>query len=327
MPTPDDSGTDTDLTARPRFRLAHLSDPHMAWRCRISLRDLVGKRILGYLGWRLRRGAEHREEILAALQKDLARIKPDHIAVTGDLTHLGLPQEFENARRWLRQFGAPTRVTVVPGNHDAYAEADWHRGFALWRDYMASDGFHSPERSAGGVENLFPVVRIRGWVILIGVCTAHPNPLHLATGSIGKFQLRRLESILKAAAARRLFRVILIHHPPLSDIVSHRKRLTDASALLRLIGRYGIEMILHGHSHKHTHTILKTASGTTVVAGAPSASALGSTFERRARYAAYEIQPVYRGWELVTTERVYTPVGNYFLTEGVRRMHMASPKQ
>ncbi|AOY58115.1 MULTISPECIES: metallophosphoesterase family protein [Desulfococcus] len=324
-PAQDDSRTDIGLVARTRFLLAHVSDPHMAWRCRVSWRDLIGKRILGYLGWRLRRCAEHREEILTALREDLARIAPDHIAVTGDLTHLGLSQEFENARRWLERLGDPSQVTVVPGNHDAYTGADRHRGFVLWQSYMASDDSHPPERWAGS-PNLFPTVRLRGSVLLIGVNTAHPTPPHLATGTIGNFQLRRLESILKAAAGRRLFRVILIHHPPLADIVSHRKRLTDASALQCLIGRYGIEMILHGHSHKHTHRILKTASGTTLVAGMPSASALGRTPERRARYAIHDIRPVCGGWQVVTTERVYAAVGNYFFTEAHRCMHMASSK-
>jgi hypothetical protein len=50
---------------------AHLSDPHLTSPAGASLRDLVGKRALGYLSWRLRRHRRHRAEILGALVRDL----------------------------------------------------------------------------------------------------------------------------------------------------------------------------------------------------------------------------------------------------------------
>jgi 3',5'-cyclic AMP phosphodiesterase CpdA len=304
-----------------RFVLAHCSDPHISWRCPVSWRDLAGKRMLGYLGWRLRRGAEHREEVLDALQRDLREASPDHIAVTGDLTHLGLPREFENARRWLRRFGAPERVTVVPGNHDAYVRDDWGRTFARWGEYMASDD----TGPSAGPPPLFPVMRRRGPILLIGLSTAHPNPLHLATGGIGAPQLTRLATALKGAAARGLFRVILIHHPPVDGVVTRRKRLTDAPAFLEAISRYGAELILHGHAHRTTWRILKTTAGVTAVAGAPSASALGRTPDRRARYAIYRIRRAGRGWNVDAVERLYSPGGDAFLTENRRHLHMPEP--
>ena len=323
--TSDAPETDTVTAAGKRFVLAHFSDPHMASPEPVHWRDLANKRVLGYLGWKLRRSAEHREGILAVLQKDLESAHPDHIAVTGDLTHLGLPSEFNSARRWLQTLGTPADVTVVPGNHDAYVRADWHRTFALWSEYMASDRPYQEKSPAAGFDDLFPVVRMRDRIALIGVCTAHPNPPHLATGSMGAGQLKRLETILKQTAGRDFFRVIMIHHPPVPGIVRRRKRLTDAPALSSLIGRYGTELILHGHAHETSHTVLRTPAGSTAVVGAPSATSLGRTHGRRARYFIYGILWSEGGWEVNIAERIYSPDHDRFLPEKERRFHAPQP--
>ena len=67
------------------FTLAHLS-PLPAAR----LRDLAGKRALGYLNWTRNRHKYHRREVLDALVADMQAQRPDHIAVTGDLVNLAL---------------------------------------------------------------------------------------------------------------------------------------------------------------------------------------------------------------------------------------------
>ena len=84
------------------FTIAHFSDPHIARLEQIRGRDLLSKRLFGYLRWKLKRRHEHSDELLTILLKDLQRSKPDHIAITGDLTHLSLPAEFEKARDWLQ---------------------------------------------------------------------------------------------------------------------------------------------------------------------------------------------------------------------------------
>ena len=305
------SGNSTRMDTVPApekgFILAHFSDPHIVCIDQIKWRDFINKRLLGYLRWKLHRKTEHRNEILTGLQKDLRRTKPDHIAITGDLTHLGLPSEFKKVRRWLRSLGTPNQVTVVPGNHDTYVQSDWHQTFACWLDYMLSDPQYQQTGSANGFNDLFPSLRVRGQIALIGVCTAHPNDSYLAIGSIGAFQLKKLETILKQTADQRLFRIILIHHPPISGIVSWRRRLTDAPALRRLLARYGTELILHGHTHKTARNTLNIPAGLTRVMGAPSASSFGRTYDRRTRYYIYKIIRSGNGWDVNMAEHVYSP--------------------
>ena len=314
----DSTRFDTVPVSEKRFILAHFSDPHIACTDQIKWRDIINKRVLGYLRWKLHRKTEHRNEILASLQKDLQRIKPDHIAITGDLTHLSLPSEFKKVRGWLQSLGTPNQVTVVPGNHDTYVRTDWHQTFACWLDYMVSDPQYQQTDSANGVNDLFPTLRVRGQIALIGVCTAHPNTSYLAIGSIGAFQLKKLETILKQTAGQRLFRIILIHHPPISGMVSWRRRLTDAPALRRLLRRYGTELILHGHAHKTAVNCLNNLAGLTLVMGAPSASSLGRTYERRARYYVYKIIRSGNGWDVNIVERVYSP-NDYCFIPGVEQ--------
>ena len=70
---------------------------------------------------------------------DLHRQQPFQIAVTGDLTHLGLPDEYRQAAEFLRRLGPPEQVAVIPGNHDAYVGSAWEKGHNLWAPYLAGD--------------------------------------------------------------------------------------------------------------------------------------------------------------------------------------------
>ncbi len=100
----------TGTIAQPRQLLSGpslRSSPDLAAECQIS--QLFNKRLLGYLSWRRKRRLVHRRDIVDSLVKDLHAICPDHIVVTGDLTHIGLPDEFAEAAQWLPCLGLPDR--------------------------------------------------------------------------------------------------------------------------------------------------------------------------------------------------------------------------
>jgi 3',5'-cyclic AMP phosphodiesterase CpdA len=300
--------------------LAHLSDPHISCMNAITARDLLGKRVFGYLSWKLHRGARHGGSVLSALHADLAKTQPAHIAVTGDLTHLSLSAEFKKARQWLQSLGSPSQVTVIPGNHDAYVHTDWHKTMAYWTEYMLSDTPRDDDHNVENMERIFPCLRIRGRVAIIGVCTAQPSAPHLAVGSIGTLQLHRLEKILSQTARQKYFRVLLIHHPPASGTVSWRKRLTDAPALQSLLARFGAELILHGHAHRAHQGYLKTPSGSVPVMGVPSITALDRRPELRARYYLYHISPGGNDWNVRLQVRIYSPDEKCFIREREQRL-------
>ena len=276
------------------FTLAHLSDPHLGPLPAARLRDLAGKRAFGYLNWTRNRHKFHRRDVLDALVSDLQAQAPDHIAITGDLVNLALEAEFAPSRAWLESVGAPDRVTVIPGNHDAYVRITRHHFAQAWGNYVDSDD--SPEGGA-----TFPSLRRRGPLALISLSSAVPTPPLMATGRLGRTQLARLEHILVGLSAEQVFRVLLIHHPLRSD--SRVKRLTDSSQLLALLKQYGVELILHGHDHVHSTIWIDGPKGTIPAIGVPSASAVAHGRYPGAAYNLFAIERDGDAWRCEQTVR------------------------
>jgi 3',5'-cyclic AMP phosphodiesterase CpdA len=277
------------------FTLAHLSDPHLAPLPTPSLRELIGKRATGYLHWTRTRHKIHRREVLDALVADLRAQHPDHIAVTGDLVNIALEAEFAPARAWLQSVGAPDHVTVVPGNHDAYARATQRRFAEIWRDCLRGDGALTADPIT------FPFVRRRGPLALIGVSSAVPTPPFMATGWLGQAQRDALDRVLSKLSTEQAFRVLLIHHPLRSD--SRHKRLTDSDELLALLKRHGVELILHGHDHVHSTMWFDGPRGRIPAVGVPSASAIAHGHYPAAAYNLFSIERDGDAWRCEQTVR------------------------
>ena len=284
------------------FSLAHVSDLHLTSLKGMAIGQLLNKRILGYLSWWRKRRRVHRLDIVEALLEDLKTARPDHIAVTGDLTHLGLPDEFNDAGQWLARFGTPEQVTVIPGNHEAYVGQKWSAQLSAWAPYLTSDDRQDSSR----IGKLFPSLRIRGKVALIGLCSARPSLPFLAVGSLGEKQLGILAELLQETGEAGLLRVVLIHHPPVPGTIKWRKRLVDNRAFAEVIARCGAELVLHGHSHAQTFSQLQTPTGTVPVIGVPSGSELNPRSERCAKYNLYLIKKNGDRWDLKMLVRGYS---------------------
>ncbi len=301
---------------------AHLSDPHLTSLQRVRWRQLMNKRVLGYLSWQRRRRAEHRSEVLDALLSDLRQRQPEHIVITGDLTHIGLPDEFRQARLWLDRLGAADDVTVVPGNHDAYVRTPWSSTFSLWQPYMQSDPAFEAF-SDTGEEQLFPSFRIRNGVALIGLSSASASAPFMATGCLGMQQRERLSILLKQAGEQGLFRVVLLHHPPRVEDEKWRKRLTDGKALCAILAHEGAELVLHGHSHRTVEAGIPHGGGKIPVFGIPSASAIGHKAGRRAQYYLYRVRRASDHWSVRVSVRGYQPDQDRFALQ--HEHHLSVP--
>ena len=311
LPSSLEEQAGTEATRSNSFFLAHLSDPHLTSLAGIRFSQLLNKRILGYLSWLRKRRFIHRREIIDSLVKDLRITRPDHIAVTGDLTHLGLSMEYAEARQWLDSLGTPEQVTVIPGNHEAYWGRNWFEKCSRWEPYLQSDTDLDLARTA----NFFPSLRIRGEVALIGLCSARPSLPLLATGSLGREQLAGLETLLKQTGNQGFMRVILIHHPPLPGIVKRRKCLTDSQLFTDVLQRCGAELVLHGHAHAATVARMQTLAGTIPVIGVPSASELNPPSDHYAKYNIYQLKKAGTGWELKIRVRGYSIEKQRFVQE------------
>lgn len=287
------------------FVLAHLSDPHLSSLNGVQLADLLNKRLFGYLSWQRRRRHIHQPHILAAMVRDLRTMAPDHIAVTGDLTQIGLPDEFRQAADWLQQLGGPGQVTVIPGNHDNYVIAPWQDTFQAWAPYLAGD-----DEVATG---LYPSLRVRGPLALICLSSGRPSAPLLAVGSLGQRQLTLLEELLQQTKRRGLLRVVLLHHPPVPGSIAWRKRLTDARQFAEVIARQGAALILHGHAHYCMMQELAAGTQRVPVIGVPSASASDAKLQRAARYHLYRFERTDGGWRAQLFARTYSVAEQRFV--------------
>jgi len=293
------------------FTLAHFSDVHLG---PVTAADVLGKfrlkRLVGGASWRFRRKALHGNAIADALRADVVQAKCDHVAFTGDLVNIAAPGEFKRGLPWLQGFGDGTQVSFVPGNHDAYVKVA--HGIALDRfmNYMNGDGQSS--------EIIWPFVRLRRNIAIVGVTSAVPQNLFCAGGSLGSRQRNALAARLTDLGSRGFYRVVLIHHPPLPGLAKARKALSDAAELRALLEEAGAELVLHGHNHRAMFNTLKTKTGLAHVVGVPSASMVDKPGHESAQWHRYEISRAKGHWQTGFSARTWEGAGQRFVNGSTR---------
>jgi 3',5'-cyclic AMP phosphodiesterase CpdA len=282
------------------FLLAHLSDPHIPPLPEPPVAALIGKRITGYLNWKLRRGPHHQRAVLDVLTKDLLAHEPDHIAVTGDLANLALAPEFATGREFLKSLGDGKKVSVIPGNHDAYVRGARAQYLDRWREYLTGD---TP------ANHPFPYLRRRGPVAVIGLSTAVPTPPFFASGRVGSEQMDRFAAMLDELPRQQCFRVVMIHHPPAGSR-PWLKRLDDAEDFRGVIARLGAEMILSGHDHIAAVNEIPGLDRRVPVVQVPSASATPDDPRGGGAYNLYRIDGAPGRWSCQMETRGVTAKGD-----------------
>jgi 3',5'-cyclic AMP phosphodiesterase CpdA len=296
------------------FTLAHLSDPHIGPLPKVPLRALFNKRLTGALNWHSSRATIHNMDVLATILDDIRAKAPDHIALTGDLVNIGFSPEFAQAARMVERLGNPADVSIIPGNHDAYVRASLPEMLRVFRPYMLGDDA-APEATPR-----FPYLRRRGSVALIGVNTGVPTLPFMATGAVGAKQRADLARMLEETRAQGLFRVVMIHHPPLRASARFGRGLRDAEALTALLAEHGADLVLHGHNHRHSLARIMGKNGDIPVLGVASASAVPGTPHHRAEYHLIRIDPARRSVKIERhglPENTHVPamIGNISLPE------------
>ncbi len=100
-----------------------------------------------------------------------------------------------------------------------------------------------------------------------------------------------------------LFRVVMIHHPPVDPPSAHHKRLIDAGAFRQAIAAVGAELIIHGHDHVHALASIEGNGGRVPVVGVPSASASTGIKHDAGAYNLYRIGGGPGGWHCEVVSR------------------------
>jgi len=273
--------------------LAHLSDLHLLELEGCNPLDFLGKRAIGGLNLLTGRRAAYSWAAARALIDDLREQAPDHVVVTGDVSNLALPAEFARVAGLLGELGDRQRLSLVPGNHDAYTFAaarrrHFDRAFAPW---LVSD---LPAVTAGGDGACYPWVKLLGPIALVGLSSARPSPPFFATGMVGVAQRRRLQELLEHRELAQRFVVVLLHHP-LTPCLEHKdhwlRRLQDEAEVQSLLLAAGVQLVLHGHDHLVRDERLPRPGGGPPLRllGATSSTLVAGLPARRARYALHTL--------------------------------------
>lgn len=289
------------------FTLAHFSDPHIGPIPSARIRELAGKRMLGWLNWHRGRREVHRMDVLDALLQDLHAQHPDHIALTGDVVNLALPGEYPQARAFLERVGTPEHLSLVPGNHDAYTSGGAVRLLTEFDPWMRGDdsGAHPLDES-----NRFPYIRRRDKVALIGLSTAIPTAPFMATGELGLIQVARLSDILERLGHEGYCRIVMLHHPVRRQDAGPTAMLLDSHRLLTALRNSGAELVLHGHIHSGLIHRVRGPNFDIPVVCTPSASAAPERARWPASYNLFRIRQDGYGWKIDLTVRGYASPGH-----------------
>jgi 3',5'-cyclic AMP phosphodiesterase CpdA len=180
----------------------------------------------------LHTGTREDAAVERALASLIARVEPELVVASGDLTHRSRRDQHERAAGFLRRLGRP--LLAVPGNHDIPA----------WPPFRFTRTFAEFERQWQTTE---PVYR-SDTLFIIGLNSV--RPWRHQSGGISEQQLRRTAELLREAPPKTLRVVVLHHHLIGAPWRSRKKPVSRRSHVLARLVDAGAELILAGHIHQ-----------------------------------------------------------------------------
>jgi 3',5'-cyclic AMP phosphodiesterase CpdA len=200
---------------------------------------------------------------IEALEQMLPELRPDVVAVTGDLSLRARHGEFQRARAFVNHLGRMAPVHVMPGNHDVQW---WLRPlipfaksaiYAKYRRYFGDDLAPALTVAPGGG-------RGGGGALLAGALTSHGMAWGSVTwklrdlavkGHLPRAQIERVQALFAAAPAD-LARVLVLHHNVMRGDMSRRMGLARWRQAQRRIVESGAELVLCAHDHQEGAELL-----------------------------------------------------------------------
>ena len=198
--------------------------------------------------------------LIEPLIETVTQLKPDIVAVSGDLTQRARSEQFEEARKFLEALPSPQ--IIVPGNHDVPLYNVFSR-FAQpldkYRRYITDDlqPFYSDEEIA-----------------ILGINTA--RSLTIKDGRVNEKQIAHIRERL-CPYADEVVKIIVTHHPfDLPEGHDEADLVGRAQLAMETLANCGADVLLAGHLHishtGHTATRYKIAGHSALVIQAGTAT-------------------------------------------------------
>ena len=195
---------------------------------------------------------------LAWVEHEIERVRPDAVAITGDLTMRARHREFAAATRWINALKVP--VTVEVGNHDMPYFNPIERFFAPYRRFR---GMQEKVEQALDLGNL-AIVPLKTAV------RAQPR-LNWSKGWVSEAALAQCLAKIDALPAGE--RALVTVHHPLREVGTQGTALTKhGEKALRALARRPVEAVLSGHVHDAFDIMEQTADGPVRMIGAGTLS-------------------------------------------------------
>lgn len=211
----------------------------------------------------------------------------DHFVISGDLTELGDPTEFEHFAEVLEDARLPEdSVTLVPGNHDAYtSDGAFQRAMNGPLKRFANASASEPGKIVDG-----------GDVALLPIDTSCFQNIVRAGGQFTPDAARAVEARLTDPALRDKAVVLVFHHAPFvlhkTPMMQWIDGLRGCPQVIDMMRTHPRLQVLHGHLHRVVDRMLEVRDTTrTRIFGAPAvcdAPEPGSS--REARVRVYEVR-------------------------------------
>lgn len=221
-------------------KIAHLSDLHLVEQDP-SRRSRAHRFRLSWLTMLCPLDIERRRRrALEAFEQAYAS-GADHLVITGDLTEDGMPGQFEMLASVLAESRWPaSRVTLVPGNHDAYND-----GAAF---NQALDGPLRPYRETSAAGAVLPIAG----AVLVAVSTAFHQAFTRSAGALERESLETIEAAARQARKKGVPLIVAQHHPPLGYSLQPFQWIDGFQQhreLTALLLEHDHAHVLHGHTH------------------------------------------------------------------------------
>lgn len=247
-------------------RIAHLSDVHMLDRetRRSSARYRLATRAVS-LGRPI--DPRGRAKKLSRALEAAKATGADHFVLSGDLTELGDPTEFEHLACVLHEARMPhDSLTIVPGNHDAYTSPK------AWQ--TALEGPLAPWANASATEP--GKVVDRGGVAFLPIDSSCYQSIAFSRGVFTREAAKAVAARLEDPGLRDKTVVLVLHHPPAeptNPVWAWIDALRGGKQLVDMLMGHPRAQLLHGHLHQVVDRIVglgKTAAARARIFGAPA---------------------------------------------------------
>jgi 3',5'-cyclic AMP phosphodiesterase CpdA len=229
------------------MRIVHFSDIHVNCLSR-DPGACCDKRLLGTLNFLIRRRCQYHRRYLERAMLRIRTLAPDWVILTGDLTCVGSPEEFQTALRELAPLHAARaafQVLYVPGNHDAYVRNPACRA-------ALEDAFDRLNRGRWRLAELPAAIDLARGLRLFAVDEALPTPIWCSGGEISAATRERLSALLDAPRPEGEKRIVAGHFPlrgPTGRRIGRRRGLTGGEFLWQALQDGKFDISLCGHHH------------------------------------------------------------------------------